>query len=136
MLPFVRCSIFPASARRLHICHHRHGITGEVPCRITVKLQRSSMMSRNCVRSCVVRKHDIQKVSHTAGRICHFAVPGSSVRNRNISWLSLLIRRFCSPRSVFRYRVFPSHRQTFRGEYQAFSQKPLVASYERWSISS
>ena len=32
--------LFPASARRLHICHHRHGITGEFPCRVTVLRQR------------------------------------------------------------------------------------------------
>ena len=66
--------LFPASARRLHICHHRHGITGEFPCRVTVLRQRFDDVMQ-CVRSCVVRKHDIQKVSHTAGRLCQPAVP-------------------------------------------------------------
>ncbi|MCQ6636075.1 hypothetical protein NO375_24230, partial [Escherichia coli] len=53
--------IFPASARRLHICHHRHGFTGEFPCCVTVRRQRFDDVMQY-VRSCVVRKLNIQKV--------------------------------------------------------------------------
>ena len=37
-------------------------------------------------------------------------------------------------RVLFRYRVFPSHRQTFRGEYQAFSQAPVARMNDGLSL--
>ncbi len=75
-----------ASARpALHICHHRHGITGEFPCAL-LSFGNASMMLRSVLRSCVVSQEALifQKVSHTAGGLCQPAVL-SSVREICIS---------------------------------------------------